>query len=63
ASVDQITQALTAAGVDNAARWAKEIEEYRPYTADNLSSTVTRELGKYGIDNATLAKILATVKV
>lgn len=63
ASVSEIQTALEKAGVANAGRWAKEIEEYRPYTGADMADKLGKELGKYGIDQATLTKILATLKV
>ncbi|MDH4118447.1 MAG: hypothetical protein OEX04_10920 [Acidimicrobiia bacterium] len=48
ASASDIAAALAAAGVDNAERWADEIVEYRPYSADDADLTKLREeLAKY----------------
>ena len=63
ASVAEIQSALEKAGVSNASRWAKEIEEYRPYTSADIASKLGTELGKYGVDQATLTKILGALKV
>lgn len=63
ASTDDIAKALQAHGVPNADRWAKEIEEYRPYTSSDLATKLGQELGKYGVDQLTLANILASLKV
>ena len=41
----------------------KEIEEYRPYTSSDLATKLGQELGKYGVDQQTLANILASLKV
>ncbi|MCA0435842.1 MAG: hypothetical protein M9891_18180 [Austwickia sp.] len=62
ASAAEIAAALDKAGVANAQRWAREIEEYRPYTAADMPDKLGKELGKYGIDRGTLDKILATLK-
>lgn len=58
ASQGEIAAAFTAAGVSNADKWAKEVTEYGPYTQDTIAGTLTKELGKYGIDDATLNTIL-----
>ena len=34
ASVEELAAAFEAAGIPNAARWAHEVEEYRPYSDD-----------------------------
>ena len=61
ASQGQIAAAFEAAGISNADKWAKEVTEYGPYTADSISATLTKELGKYGIDDATLKSILSVL--
>jgi hypothetical protein len=63
ATTAQLTVALRAAGVNNPARWAKEVEEYRPYTSGNLKSTLTQELGKYDISQDQLNRVLSALKV
>ena len=47
-SANNATPALEAAGVGNAARWAREVVEYRPYPTDepNLSK-LRKALVKY----------------
>lgn len=48
ASQAELVTALTAAGVDNADRWAREIQEYRPYDSSDADLTKLRqELAKY----------------
>ena len=48
ASRSEIAAALTAAGVSNAARWAVEVEEYRPYpTNDPTMAKLRQNLAKY----------------
>jgi ABC-type phosphate transport system substrate-binding protein len=48
ASRAELAAALAAAGVPNAERWAIEIEEYRPYPADDPTfAKLRRELAKY----------------
>ena len=61
ASTSELAAAFEAAGVPNADKWAHEVEEYGPYTPDSIEPTLTKELGKYGIDDATLATILSVL--
>jgi len=61
ASQSQIQAAFEAAGVSNAGKWAKEVTEYGPYSPDTMSDTLTKELGKYGIDQQTLDTILSVL--
>ena len=63
ATTEELTAALASAGVDNPERWAEEIQEYGPYTAENLEPTLTEELGKYGISDDQLSKVLSALKV
>jgi hypothetical protein len=54
---------LTAAGVPNADRWAKEVTEYRPYPADDPTLQVLQDnLAKYNPDPTTLAGILSALQ-
>ena len=63
ASESEIAAALTAAGVPNGARWAKEVVEYRPYpTNDPTLKRLQDNLAKYNPGAATLAAILATLQ-
>ena len=62
ASTEELITALEANGVDNADRWAREIEEYRPYdTADPELTHLQDELAKYNPDPDQLQKILDTL--
>ncbi len=63
ASADEITAALEKAGVSNAAKWAKEIEEYKPYQADTMADKLKSQLGKYGADAQTVQKIISVLQV
>jgi ABC-type glycerol-3-phosphate transport system substrate-binding protein len=56
ATVAEMTEAFTAAGVPNAAQWAREVEEYRPYTDDGWAHLYD-ELSKYDIDDDTFERI------
>ena len=63
ASQEELVAALTAAGVPNADRWAREIEEYRPYdTSDATLQKLQDNLAKYDPDAATLAGILSALQ-
>ena len=63
ASSAEIQAALTAAGVTNAARWTKEIEEYRPYPTDDPSlAKLRKELQKYNPSADQLDKILSALQ-
>ena len=63
ASSAEIQAALTAAGVTNAARWTKEIEEYRPYPTDDPSlAKLRKELQKYNPSTDQLDKILSALQ-
>jgi hypothetical protein len=59
----ELQAAFEAAGISNAAKWAKEVAEYRPYAADPTWATLRRELGKYNIDPTVLEQILALLQV
>ena len=62
ASIPEIQAALEANGVTNAARWAREVDEYRPYpTSDPGFAKLRRELAKYNPGPETLERILATL--
>ena len=63
ATTDELIAALTAAGVARADRWAREIEEYRPYdTSDPTLQHLQDELAKYNPDPETLAGILSVLE-
>ena len=63
ASSAEIQAALTAAGVTNAARWTKEIEEYRPYPTDDPKlAKLRKELAKYNPSADQLDKILSALQ-
>ena len=48
ASQAEVEQALSADGVPNASRWAREVVEYRPYPTDDPSFAKLRQnLAKY----------------
>ena len=60
ATEDELVAVMEAAGIDNAAKWADEIIEYRPYAADDTSlETLRGELAKYNASPETIDQILA----
>jgi len=64
ASQDEIQRALEAAGVPNAARWAREVAEYRPYPTDDPSfAKLRQELAKYNPGPDVVDKIVAALTV
>jgi hypothetical protein len=64
ASVPEIQQALESAGVPNAARWAREVEEYRPYPTDDLSFAKLRQnLAKYNPAPDVVEKIISALSL
>ena len=63
ASESELVAALTAVGVPNADRWAREAMEYRPYPADDPALQKLQDnLAKYNPDAATLSGILAALE-
>ena len=62
ASQDQIQRALEAAGVPNAAQWAHEVVEYRPYPTGGDSFAKLRQgLTEHNASPDVVNKILASV--
>jgi hypothetical protein len=62
ASVAELQRAFEAAGISNAARWAREVEEYRPYPTDDPSfGKLRRELAKYNPGPGVVDQIVATL--
>ena len=62
ASVSEIQAALEANGVPNAAKWAREVEEYRPYPTDDPSfASLKKNLAKYNPAPEVLQQILASL--
>ncbi len=63
ATYDELVAALEAAGVPNATKWAREIEEYRPYdTSDPTLASLQQHLAKYQPSAETLAGILSVLR-
>jgi hypothetical protein len=64
ASVEQLTAALNAAGVSNAGRWAREVDEYRPYPTDDPTFAKLRQnLAKYNPGDDVVEKIVSTLSL
>jgi len=55
--------AFNAAGITNAEKWAREVEEHRPYESTDPSlAKLQKNLAKYNPSAETLAKILVVLK-
>ena len=64
ATAAQLLAAFEAGGVPNASRWVREVEEYRPYPADDPSFAKLRSnLAKYNPSTDTLSRILAALSL
>ena len=64
ASVAELQRAFEAAGISNAARWAREVEEYRPYpTNDPTFAKLRQELAKYNPGPGVVDQIVATLSL
>ena len=62
ATIAELAAAFEAAGISNAQRWAREVDEYRPYDADDTDyAKLRRELAKYnpapGVVDAIIAQL------
>ncbi len=62
ASTSDLEHAFDAVGVTNARRWAREVDEYRPYPKDPDYGKLRQELGKYNISPEILALIISTLE-
>jgi hypothetical protein len=64
ATAAQLLAAFEAGGVPNASRWVREVEEYRPYPADDPSfAKLKSNLAKYNPSADTLSRILAALSL
>ena len=60
ASIAELTAAFEAAGISNASRWAREVDEYRPYATDDTEYKKLRgELAKYNPGPGVVDAIIA----
>ena len=58
----QLQATFEAAGIPAAAQWAKEVEEYRPYSASDPGfAKLRQELAKYNPAAGVVDKIIATL--
>jgi hypothetical protein len=64
ASRAEMQAAFEAAGISNAARWAMEVEEYRPYpTNDPTIAKLRQNLAKYNPAPGLVDQIVATLSL
>ncbi len=64
ATVAQLQAAFEAAGISNAAKWAREVEEYRPYpTSDPGFAKLRSELAKYNPSPQVVSQIVAALSL
>ena len=61
ASQAEIVAALESAGVANADRWAREVEEYRPYADDPNLPHLRDELAKYNPGDGVVDDIVSAL--
>lgn len=61
ATIAELQRALEAAGVANASRWAREVDEYRPYPNDPSLPKLRQELAKYNPGPGVVDQIVATL--
>ncbi len=62
ATIPQLTAAFQAAGIPQADRWAREVDEYRPYaTTDTTFTKLRGQLAKYNPSADVVTKITATL--
>ena len=63
ASIAELTTAFEAAGISNASRWAREVDEYRPYPNDPNLPKLRQELAKYNPGPGVVDQIVATLSL
>lgn len=64
ASAEELTQAFEAAGIPSADRWAREVQEYRPYPTDDPTfAKLRQELSKYNPSDAVVEQIIASLSL
>jgi hypothetical protein len=57
----ELQAAFEAAGIPGAAQWAKEVEEYRPYTSDPNFPKLRQQLAKYNPGPGVVDQLVATL--
>lgn len=64
ATVAELQAAFEANGVTNAAKWAREVEEYRPYPTDDPTfAALKKDLAKYKPAPDVVQKIVASLSL
>ena len=64
ATIAELTAAFEAAGISSASRWAREVDEYRPYaTTDTNLNRLRQELAKYNPGPGVVDAIVATLQL
>ncbi len=64
ASRSELAAAFEAAGISNASKWAREVEEYRPYAEDDINYSKLRgELAKYNPAPGVVDSIIALLEL
>jgi hypothetical protein len=64
ASIAELTAAFTAAGISTPDRWAREVDEYRPYATNDASFAKLRgELAKYNPAPGVVDQIISTLSL
>ncbi len=64
ASRSELAAAFEAAGISNASKWAREVEEYRPYREDDTDYSKLRgELAKYNPAPGVVDSIIALLEL
>ena len=60
----ELAAAFEAAGISNASKWAREVEEYRPYAVDDAEYSKLRgELAKYNPAPGVVDSIIALLEL
>jgi hypothetical protein len=62
ATIAELQAAFEAAGISNADKWAREVDEYRPYS-DPTFADLREELAKYGPTEETVDAIIAVLSI
>ena len=64
ASIAELRAGFEAAGISNASKWAREVDEYRPYdVADTGYSKLRGELAKYNPSPGVVDAIIAQLEL
>ncbi|MGE0570022.1 MAG: hypothetical protein AB7H85_11055 [Dehalococcoidia bacterium] len=64
ASIDELAAAFDAAGIANGSRWAREVDEYRPYDeTDPTMGKLRQNLAKYNPGPGVVDAIIAVLSL